>query len=398
MYPISFKGLKKRGNTRMIYLDNAATTKVREEVLKAMYPYFTEIYCNPSAVYTFAEKGKEAISIAQRNAAELLCAKPSEIYFTSGGTESDNWAIKSVVEMYREKGKHIITSKIEHHAVLHTCEYLEKHGYEITYLDVDEYGTVNPQSVRDAIRPDTILVSVMAANNEIGTMEPIGEIGRIAHERGALFHTDAVQAYGHTMIDVNEMNIDLLSASGHKFGGPKGVGILYVRKGVRLCPLMHGGSQERGMRAGTSNVAGIVGFGKAAELAGESLTKRMECERLLRDRLIERVLSEIPGSRLNGHRTQRLCGNTNFSFDGVEGESVLVLLDALGICASSGSACTSGSLDPSHVLLATGLTKTLARSSLRLTLSDENTVEEIDYTVDELKKIITGLREKSRLN
>lgn len=376
----------------MIYLDNAATTRVKNDVLKEMLPWFSEDYCNPSAVYTFADKGKEAIVTARGRAAKIIGASPAEIYFTSGGTEADNWAIKSVAETLAAKGKHIITSKIEHHAVLHTCEYLEKHGYEVTYLDVDKYGTVNPDSVKAAIRPDTILISVMTANNEIGTVEPIAEIGKIAHDNGILFHTDAVQAYGHIPIDVTKMNIDLLSASGHKLGGPKGVGILYVKKGVRLCPFMHGGAQERGMRAGTSNVPGIVGFGKAAQLAGESMAEHTEYERTLRDRLIKRVLSEIPGSYLNGHETQRLPGNTNFSFDGVEGESVLVLLDSLGICASSGSACTSGSLDPSHVLLAIGMSETLARSSLRLTLSDENTIDEIDFTVDELKKTIKKLR------
>lgn len=376
----------------MIYLDNAATTRVKNDVLKEMLPWFSEDYCNPSAVYTFADKGKEAIVTARGRAAKIIGASPAEIYFTSGGTEADNWAIKSVAETLAAKGKHIITSKIEHHAVLHTCEYLEKHGYEVTYLDVDKYGTVNPDSVKAAIRPDTILISVMTANNEIGTVEPIAEIGKIAHDNGILFHTDAVQAYGHIPIDVTKMNIDLLSASGHKLGGPKGVGILYVKKGVRLCPFMHGGAQERGMRAGTSNVPGIVGFGKAAQLAGESMAEHTEYERTLRDRLIKRVLSEIPGSYLNGHETQRLPGNTNFSFDGVEGESVLVLLDSLGICASSGSACTSGSLDPSHVLLAIGMSETLARSSLRLTLSDENTIDEIDFTVDELKKTFKKLR------
>ncbi len=380
----------------MIYLDNAATTRVKNDVLKEMLPWFSEDYCNPSAVYTFADKGKEAIATARGRAAKIIGASPAEIYFTSGGTEADNWAIKSVAETLAVKGKHIITSKIEHHAVLHTCEYLEKHGYEVTYLDVDKYGTVNPESVKAAIRPDTILISVMTANNEIGTVEPITEIGKIAHDNGILFHTDAVQAYGHIPIDVTKMNIDLLSASGHKLGGPKGVGILYVKKGVRLCPFMHGGAQERGMRAGTSNIPGIVGLGKAAQLAGESMTAHMEHERTLRDRLIKRVLSEIPGSYLNGHETQRLPGNTNFSFDGVEGESVLVLLDSLGICASSGSACTSGSLDPSHVLLATGMSETLARSSLRLTLSDENTIEEIDFVADELKSIIKKLREAGR--
>lgn len=376
----------------MIYLDNAATTRVKNDVLKEMLPWFSEDYCNPSAVYTFADKGKEAIVTARGRAAKIIGASPAEIYFTSGGTEADNWAIKSVAETLAAKGKHIITSKIEHHAVLHTCEYLEKHGYEVTYLDVDKYGTVNPESVKAAIRPDTILISVMTANNEIGTVEPIAEIGKIAHDNGILFHTDAVQAYGHIPIDVTKMNIDLLSASGHKLGGPKGIGILYVKKGVRLRPFMNGGAQERGMRAGTSNVPGIVGLGKAAQLADESMTERMEYEMTLRDRLIKRVLSEIPGSYLNGHETQRLPGNTNFSFDGVEGESVLVLLDSLGICASSGSACTSGSLDPSHVLLAIGMSETLARSSLRLTLSDENTIDEIDFTVDELKKIIKKLR------
>lgn len=382
---------------KMIYLDNAATTKVRQEVMEEMLPFFTENYSNPSAVYGFAQEGMSAVNKARAQAAELIGAKPEEIYFTGGGSESDNWALKAAVEAYAAKGKHIITSKIEHHAVLHTCEYLEKLGCEVTYLDVDKDGKISLDELKNAIREDTILISIMAANNEIGTIEPIAEIGRIAHEHGVLFHTDAVQAYGHIPVNVDEMNIDMLSASGHKLNGPKGVGILYIRKGVKIRSFIHGGAQERSRRAGTLNVPGIVGFGKAAQLAGETMADRSRQEIALRDHLIDRLLSEIPHSRLNGHRTDRLPNNANICFEFIEGESMLLLLDRLGICASSGSACTSGSLDPSHVLLAIGLPHEIAHGTLRISLSDETTAEDIDFVVDELKKIVERLRSMSPL-
>ncbi|MDE6714045.1 MAG: cysteine desulfurase NifS [Lachnospiraceae bacterium] len=382
---------------KLIYLDNAATTQVSEEVLNEMLPFFRQTYCNPSAIYSFAGEGKKAVDLARGKAAELIGAKVEEIYFTGGGSESDNWALKAAAEAYSSKGKHIITSKIEHHAILHTCEYLEKQGYEVTYLDVDEDGKISLEELRAAIRPDTIVISVMMANNEIGTIEPIAEIGKIAHENGVLFHTDAVQAYGHIPIHVDDMNIDMLSASGHKFYGPKGVGILYIRKGIKIRSFIHGGAQERNRRAGTLNVPGIVGFGKAAEIAGNKMEERTAKEITLRDHLIERILSEIPYVRLNGHRTDRLPNNVNFCFRFIEGESLLILLDQLGICASSGSACTSGSLDPSHVLLAIGLPHEIAHGSLRITLSEENTLEEIDFVADELKKIVERLRGMSPL-
>lgn len=382
---------------KVIYLDNAATTKVNEKVLKEMLPYFTDVYSNPSAVYSFAAEGKKAVMEARNQVASVIGAKPEEIYFTGGGSESDNWALKATAEAYAEKGKHIITTKIEHHAILHTCEYLEKKGFEITYLDVDSEGKISLEELEKAIRPDTILVSVMTANNEIGTVEPIAEIGRIAHEKGTLFHTDAVQAYGHIPINVDDMNIDMLSASGHKFNGPKGIGVMYIRKGIKIRSFIHGGAQERGRRAGTSNVPGIVGIGKAAALANETMNARIEKEIKLRDYLISRIENEIPYAKLNGHRTDRLPNNVNFCFRFIEGESLLILLDQQGICASSGSACTSGSLDPSHVLLAIGLPHEIAHGSLRLTLSDETTKEEIDFVVDELKKIVERLRSMSPL-
>lgn len=380
---------------RIIYLDNAATTQVSEEVLKEMLPYFREKYGNPSAIYGLASEGKKAVNRARLQAAELIGAERDEIYFTGGGSESDNWAIKAAAEAYRGKGRHIITSKIEHHAVLHTCRYLEKNGCEITYLNVDEYGRISLEELREAIRPDTILISIMAANNEIGTIQPTAEIGKLAHEKGVLFHTDAVQAYGHIPINVEEMHIDMLSASGHKFNGPKGVGILYIRKGIKIGSLIHGGEQERGRRAGTSNVPGIVGFGKAAQLAGRTMKDRAGKETALRDHLIRRVLEEIPYSRLNGDKTDRLPNNANFCFRFIEGESLLILLDQIGVCASSGSACTSGALDPSHVLLAIGLPHEIAHGSLRLTLSEETTLEDIDFVVDELKRLVERLRAMS---
>ena len=376
----------------MIYLDNAATTKVNKKVLESMMPYFSEIYCNPSAAYSFATKGRIAIEEARNYAAKLIGASDMEIYFTSGGSESDNWAIKAVAESFSDKGKHIITTKIEHHAVLHTCEYLERHGFDITYLNVDSDGKVRLVELKKSIREDTILISVMTANNEIGTIQPVAEIGKIAHEKGILFHTDAVQAYGHIPINVDEMNIDLLSASGHKFNGPKGVGIMYIRKGVKIRSFIHGGSQERGRRAGTYNVPGIAGLGTAAKLAMENMAKRAEKEKELRDYFIDRISAEIPYTVLNGHREDRLPNNINFCFRFVEGESVLIMLDQAGICASSGSACTSGAIDPSHVLRAIGLSDEMAHESLRLTLSYENTKEEIDTVVGELKRIVERLR------
>ena len=376
----------------MIYLDNAATTKVNKKVLESMMPYFSEIYCNPSAAYSFATKGRIAIEEARNHAAKLIGASDMEIYFTSGGSESDNWAIKAVAESFSDKGKHIITTKIEHHAVLHTCEYLERHGFDITYLNVDSDGKVRLDELKKSIREDTILISVMTANNEIGTIQPVAEIGKIAHEKGILFHTDAVQAYGHIPINVDEMNIDLLSASGHKFNGPKGVGIMYIRKGVKIRSFIHGGSQERGRRAGTYNVPGIAGLGTAAKLAMENMAKRAEKEKELRDYFIDRISAEIPYTVLNGHREDRLRNNINFCFRFVEGESVLIMLDQAGICASSGSACTSGAIDPSHVLRAIGLSDEMAHESLRLTLSYENTKEEIDTVVGELKRIVERLR------
>lgn len=382
---------------RWIYLDNAATTQVYPEVVEAMNPYFTQYYGNPSAIYTFAGEASKAVSKARQATADLIHAHAEEIYFTAGGSESDNWALKAAAEAYENKGKHIITTGIEHHAILHTCEYLERKGYDVTYLEVDEFGRVDPAQVEKAIRPDTILISVMAANNEIGTIQPIEEIGRIAGKHGVLFHTDAVQAFGHIDIDVDKMHIDMLSASAHKINGPKGVGLLYIRKGVKIRSFIHGGGQERARRAGTHNVPGIVGFGKAAELAKASMKERKSYEMQLRNYLIERVLSEIPYSRLNGDRENRLPNNANFCFRYIEGESMLILLDQKGICASSGSACTSGSLDPSHVLLAIGLPHEIAHGSLRLTLSEKNTKEEMDYVVEELKRIVERLRNMSPL-
>ena len=381
----------------VIYLDNAATTQVLPEVLQEMLPYFTEDFGNPSAVYTFASGAKGAVDKAREQVAKLIGAKPEEIYFTAGGSESDNWALKATAEAYKEKGRHIITTAIEHHAILHTCQWLEQQGFEVTYLPVDEKGVVSPQEVEKAIRPDTILISVMAANNEIGTIEPLKEIGAIAKEHGILFHTDAVQAFGHIPLDVEALNIDMLSASGHKIHGPKGVGILYIRKGVKIRSFVHGGAQERKRRAGTHNVPGIVGMGKAAELAGTHMQENNEKIVALRNHLIDRVLKEIPYTRLNGHEIDRLPNNANFCFRFIEGESMLILLDQKGICGSSGSACTSGSLDPSHVLLAIGLPHEIAHGSLRLTLSEKNTLEEIDYTVDQLKAIIERLRGMSPL-
>jgi cysteine desulfurase len=382
---------------KYIYLDNAATTKVAPEVLEAMTPYFTEYYGNPSSIYSFAGKSKDAMEQARATIAGIIGAKPEEIYFTGGGSESDNWALKATAEAYASKGKHIITSTIEHHAILHTCEYLEKHGFEVTYVNVDENGIIRLDELEAAIREDTILISVMAANNEIGSIQPLKEIGEIARKHNVFFHTDAVQAFAHIPLNVDEMNIDMLSASGHKINGPKGIGIMYIRKGIKSGSFIHGGAQERKRRAGTHNVPGIIGMAKAAELANEHLEERMAYESKLRDHLIERVLTEIPYSRLNGDPVKRLPNNANFCFRFIEGESMLIMLDQKGICASSGSACTSGSLDPSHVLLAIGLPHEIAHGSLRLTISQETTMEDIDTTVDELKKIIERLRSMSPL-
>ena len=383
--------------SKLIYLDNAATTKVAPEVVEAMIPYFTENFGNPSSVYSFAAKNKEAITKQREIIADALGAKANEIYFTAGGSESDNWALKATAEAYKEKGNHIITTKIEHHAILHTGEYLEKNGYEVTYLNVDENGVVKLDELKAAIRPTTILVSVMFANNEIGTIQPIKEIGQICRENGILFHTDAVQAFGQVPINVDEYNIDMLSASGHKLNGPKGIGFLYIRKGVKIRSFVHGGGQERKRRAGTENVPGIIGLGTATARAMRTLDERMAKETELRDYLIGRITSEVPFVKLNGHPEQRLPNNTNFSFQFIEGESLLIMLDMKGICGSSGSACTSGSLDPSHVLLAIGLPHEIAHGSLRLTLSEETTKEDIDYVVESVKEIVARLRSMSPL-
>ena len=382
---------------KLIYLDNAATTKTAPEVVEAMLPYFSELYGNPSSIYSLAGESKKAVDHAREIIAGALGAQPEEIYFTAGGTESDNWALKAAAEFYKKKGNHIITTKIEHHAILHTCQWLEKQGFEVTYLNVDENGVVKLEELKKAIRPTTILISVMYANNEIGTIQPIKEIGEIAREHGILFHTDAVQAFGQLPIHVDDCHIDMLSASGHKLNGPKGIGFLYIRKGVKIRSFIHGGAQERKRRAGTENVPGIVGLGKAVERAVSTRKERADKEKELRDYLIGRVLKEIPYTRLNGHRTMRLPNNANFSFQFIEGESLLIMLDMEGICGSSGSACTSGSLDPSHVLLAIGLPHEIAHGSLRLTLSEETTKEELDFVVESLKKIIDRLRSMSPL-
>ncbi len=382
---------------KLLYLDNAATTKTAPEVLEAMIPYFTECYGNPSSVYGFAAKNKDAITRQRETIAKALGANANEIYFTAGGSEADNWALKATAEAYKDKGKHIITTKIEHHAILHTGEYLEKKGFEITYLEVDENGMVRLEDLKAAIRPDTILISVMYANNEIGTIEPIKEIGSIAKEHGILFHTDAVQAFGQVPINVDECNIDMLSASGHKLNGPKGIGFLYIRKGVKIRSFVHGGAQERRRRAGTENVPGIIGLGTAVERAVRTMEERTKKEIELRDYLIGRVLEEIPYTKLNGDPKKRLPNNANFSFQFVEGESLLIMLDMKGICASSGSACTSGSLDPSHVLLAIGLPHEIAHGSLRITLNEEFEKEDMDYVVDTLKEIVANLRNMSPL-
>lgn len=382
---------------KLVYLDNAATTKVAPEVVEAMLPYFTECYGNPSSVYSFAAKNKEVVNDQREIIANALGAKTNEIYFTAGGTESDNWAIKATMEAYKRKGNHMITSKVEHHAILHTAEHLEKNGCEVTYVDVDEYGMVNPADIEAAIRPETVMISVMYANNEIGTIQPIKEIGAIAKAHKVFFHTDAVQAFGQVPINVDECNIDMLSMSSHKMNGPKGIGALYIRTGVKSRAFVHGGAQERKRRAGTENVPGIVGFGTAVKRAIDTMQERTAREIELRDYLINRVLEEVPYTRLNGPKVERLPNNANIGFRFIEGEGLLISLDFAGICASSGSACTSGSLDPSHVLMAIGLPHEIAHGSLRMTLSDDTTREDIDYTIDTLKKVVINLRNMSPL-
>ena len=382
----------------VIYLDHAATTATRPEVVEAMIPYFSENYGNPSSIYELAGKSKTAMEEAREKIAGVLNARTNEIYFTAGGSEADNWALVAAFDAYAQKGNHIITTKIEHHAILHTCEYLEKYrGARITYLDVDENGIVKLDELEKAITEETILISIMFANNEIGSIQPVREIGMIAREHQILFHTDAVQAFGQLPIDVDALNIDMLSSSAHKINGPKGIGFLYIRKGVKIRSFIHGGAQERKRRAGTENVPGIVGYGEAARLAEESREERTAREQELRDYMIERILKEVPYCRLNGDQKRRLPNNVNISFEFIEGESLLLMLDGYGICASSGSACTSGSLDPSHVLLAIGLPHEIAHGSLRLTLGKETTKEEIDYTVDKIKEVVSQLRSMSPL-
>jgi cysteine desulfurase len=386
-----------RGDQRLVYMDHAATTPTSPEVLAAMLPWMQDRYGNPSSIYGIAREAREAVESARRQVATALGAHPEEIYFTSGGTESDNWAVKGTALANRKKGNHIITSAIEHHAVLHPCQYLEKQGFSVTYLPVDRYGLVDPGNLERAITPQTILVSVMYANNEIGTVEPIRALAEISHKHGIPFHTDAVQAIGHLPVSVEADHVDLLSLSAHKFYGPKGMGVLYIRKGTRIDPYLHGGGQERNRRAGTENLAGIVGLGKAIELATADIGGTADRLRAMRDRLIDRILGDIGHTRLNGHPVQRLPGNVNVSFEFIEGESMLLLLDQYGICASTGSACTSGSLEPSHVLMATGLSPEVAHGSLRLTLGKENTDDDVDYVLEALPKVVSRLRGMSPL-
>lgn len=377
------------------YFDNAATTPVREEVLQEILPYFREYYGNASSIYSIAKESKKALEAARAKVAAAIGATPDEIYFTAGGSESDNMALHGVVNASKKEKKHIITTKIEHHAILHTAEFLETKGVDVTYLNVDKFGKISLEELENAIRPETVLISVMFANNEIGTIQPIAEIGEIAKKHGVLFHTDAVQAVGHVPIDVEKLQVDLLSMSGHKLGAPKGIGAIYIRKGTRISPLIFGGAQEKKLRAGTENIAGIVGLGKAAELAVAEMEETTKKLTALRDKLIHGILESIPDSRLNGHPTDRLPGNCNISFSYIEGESLLLLLDALGIAASSGSACTSGSLDPSHVLMAIGLPHEIAHGSLRLTIDRENTEEQVDFILEKLPGLVQRLRDMS---
>jgi cysteine desulfurase len=382
---------------RTIYMDHAATTSVKPEVVDAMIPFFSKHFGNPSSLYGIARASKKAIDTARMQTAKALGAEPDEIFFTSGGSESDNWAIKGVAFANRNRGNHIITTQIEHHAVLHTCQFLKKEGFEVTYLPVDRFGLIDPVDLEKVITDKTILISIMYANNEIGTIEPIAELGAIAREHGIYFHTDAVQVIGNIPLDMNAQNIDLLSLSAHKFYGPKGVGALYIKKGVRIENLIHGGGQERKRRAGTENIAGIVGLGKAIEMATADIPGHNVKIRAMRDRLIRTLLDKIPNTRLNGHPEKRLPGNVNISFEFIEGESILLWLDDEGICASTGSACTSGSLEPSHVLLATGLPVEISHGSLRLTLGDANTETDVDVVLEVLPKVVTKLREMSPL-
>lgn len=377
------------------YFDNAATTPVREEVLQEILPYFREYYGNASSIYSIAKESKKALEAARAKVAAAIGATPDEIYFTAGGSESDNMALRGVVNASKKEKKHIITTKIEHHAILHTAEFLETKGVDVTYLSVDEFGKISLEELENAICPETVLISVMFANNEIGTIQPIAEIGEIAKKHGVLFHTDAVQAVGHVPIDVEKLQVDLLSMSGHKLGASKGIGAIYIRKGTRISPLIFGGAQEKKLRAGTENIAGIVGLGKAAELAVAEMEETTKKLTALRDKLIHGILESIPDSRLNGHPTDRLPGNCNISFSYIEGESLLLLLDALGIAASSGSACTSGSLDPSHVLMAIGLPHEIAHGSLRLTIDRENTEEQVDFILEKLPGLVQRLRDMS---
>jgi len=380
-----------------VYLDNAATSRMRKEALDAMMPYFMEEYANPSSIHAMSKTPRAAVKKAREQIANCINAEPSEIFFTSGGTESDNWALISGMEMQEKKGKHLIISSIEHHAILETSYYLEKRGFEVTRVGVDSDGIVRMDELEKAIRPDTVLISVMTANNEIGSIQPIADIGKLAHDKGILFHTDAVQAFGHIPLDVKAMNIDMLSASGHKFGGPKGVGFLYVRKGIRLPPFMHGGEQEEGRRAGTTNVPGVVGMGVAAELACRDMPAVTERLTVLRDHLIDRVLREIPYSRLNGDKERRLPSNADFSFEFIEGESMLMSLGMKGVYISTGSACASGSLDPSHVLLGIGLPHEIAHGSIRVSMPEDTTMEQIDYAADCLKQTVETMRSLSPL-
>ncbi|AOT72852.1 cysteine desulfurase NifS [Geosporobacter ferrireducens] len=382
---------------KRIYLDYSATTPMKQEVLDEMMPYFTEKFGNPSSIHSFGREAKQAIDLSRERLAKAIGAKAEEIFFTGGGSEADNWAIKGIAYANRDKGNHIITTKIEHHAVLHTCEYLEKNGFEVTYLDVDAFGHIKIDDLKNAITDQTILITIMFANNEIGTIQPIQEIGQITKEKKIIFHVDAVQAFGNVKIDVNDLNIDLMSLSAHKVYGPKGIGALYIRKGVKLHSLIHGGAQERRRRAGTENLPGIVGFGKAASLASENLEVHIQHVKTLRDKLIKGIMEQVNYVRLNGHSEYRLPGNVNFAFEFIEGESLLLSLDMLGIAGSSGSACTSGSLDPSHVLMSLGLTHEIAHGSLRLTIGDFTTEEDIDYVLQELPKVVDRLRQMSPL-
>ena len=382
---------------KVIYMDYAATTPTRPEVVQEMIPYFTENYGNPSSIYSISRETKKAVENSREKVAKALGARPDEIYFTAGGSESDNWTLKGVALANKDKGNHIITTQIEHHAVINTCKYLEKHGFDVTYLPVDEEGMINLDDLKNAITDKTILVSVMFANNEIGTIEPIAEVGKICKEKGIYFHTDAVQAVGNVPINVDEMNIDLLSLSAHKFYGPKGIGALYIRRGIKIHPLIHGGAQERSRRAGTENVPAIVGLGKAIEIADQNMDEHISKLTHLRDKLINGILDNIPYTRLNGHRTKRLPGNVNVCFRFIEGESLLLLLDGIGVCGSSGSACSSGSLDPSHVLLAIGLPHEIAHGSLRLTIGNGTTEEDVDYVLKNLPNIVKRLRDMSPL-